>query len=344
MLLAALAAFPASRLARRAGFIAHPRADRYHRSPVPLLGGAAWLVGAAGAVGLAWLAAPAVAQPAGAGSLLPAVGLGIAGFFLIGLRDDRRALAPLPKAGMQLVVWAAVLAAWRPAGPLAQPAGLALAALAGTVLINAWNYLDHADGVLATVGAISGAVLGLAIGPALGGGPFFALLWAGVGGLLGFLLWNLPPARLFLGDSGSLPIGFLLAFSSLVLIERGGPEARTAAAAAHAIPVADLLLVTLVRLARGANPFRGGREHTGHRLFRALGASRALLLLALCGTGLGLFALLYGPAHPGAGPALVACFVATAALALSAVSAPGPPAAPGSSGAPRRRRAGKRSI
>ncbi|MBD3161330.1 MAG: hypothetical protein GF346_03930 [Candidatus Eisenbacteria bacterium] len=335
---AATAAF--IRLAPRAGFVAHPRADRYHSAPVPLLGGAAWLLG----VGIAAIVTRSPSAAETGASLLPAAGVGIAGFFLVGLRDDRWPLGPLAKGILQVAVWGAVFAIWRPGGPLGHPLGLALAGGGAVVLINAWNYLDHADGVVAVVGGIAGSGLGLAVGAVLGEAPLVRLVWCATGGLLGFLVWNLPPARIFLGDSGSLPIGFVLVFAALVLIERGGPETRTAAAGAHVVPFADLLMVSLVRLRKGTNPLHGGREHTAHRLFGALGPTRSLLLLAAGTAGLAAFGLLFGPAHPVLGPSLAGGLAVAAALVVSAVPAPDRAPAPSSRSKKRERRSGKRSI
>ena len=147
-------------------------------------------------------------------------------------------------------------------------------AIAWVVLIaNAWNLIDHADGMCAVTGIISAAVL--LAGARLAGDAQLAALWlALIGGLAGFLCWNLPPARLYLGDAGSLPLGFLIACGTLATTfwpsERAlsSPLALAAPLLICAVPLFDTAAVVVKRLRRGVAPWRGDRNHLGHRLAR----------------------------------------------------------------------------
>ncbi len=249
-------------------------------------------------------------------SLISPLLIGVVGFLLLGLFDDRRALSPIWKGSAQAAVLASVLIAWSPGGRLAMPVNLAMAGVAGIVMLNAWNYLDHADGVFSAIAAISAAALALLFGEGAIDLLAPTLLWGVAGGLVGFLLWNLPPARIFLGDAGSLPIGFLLVFSSLVILDAGPVEALPTSVGIHSLALADLLLVTMARVRAGIHPFRGGRDHSGHRLSARVGSSMTLLLLVLLASVPILFSLTLGPPHPGLMVILLPVFSLLLALGI----------------------------
>jgi len=286
--------------------------------------------------GLACLAGVAVAIAAGAGlfgmrpeardqSLFAALALGSCGFLAIGLWDDRRSLSAATKAALQGVLLLGAVAVWRPTAPWAGVGGAAAAWAIMMLLVNAWNYLDHADGLLATHGAIAAAVLAVSTAAAGGAGSAaHATLWALAGAFLGFLAWNRPVASIFLGDAGSLPLAFIAVLCSLALLSRDRAAAIPAAISAHALVLADFVLVTAARLARKRNPFIGGREHTGHRLFTAIGPWPALAVLALCDAAIGCAALWFGPPAPVATAFAVSLVIPLGALAASRL--PPPPA------------------
>jgi len=285
----------ARKVAVRAGFIDHPRADRFHAEPVPLLGGPACVGGIA-----AGIAAGAILHHGvwPAGSMPAAAAIGTVAFLGLGLIDDRRPIAPLPKAIAEGLILAMALLVWRPHGLLAGPAGIVAAWVGAMALVNAWNYLDHADGIFATASACAAAILSLSW-TLDAADPRAAAALAGIcGAMLAYLVFNRPPARIFLGDAGSLPIGFLITLACAALVDGARPAFRPAVAAALAIPLADMLLVTIVRLRARRSPFRGGREHTGHRLSARFGPRRAVVIVALASALSGALGLLLGPAHP----------------------------------------------
>jgi UDP-GlcNAc:undecaprenyl-phosphate GlcNAc-1-phosphate transferase len=185
------------------------------------------------------------------------------------------------------------------------------------VAVNAWNYLDHADGVFATAGSIAAAILATAalrisVTPA-------AAIAAGLcGSLAAYLVWNAPPARIFLGDAGSLPIGFLMVLVSAAIIDRGGLASAPSVLGSHALPIMDAGLVTFVRLHEGRDPFRGGREHTAHRLIARTGARGALAVVALAGSALGAAGLL-GWGCPIAAIAWIAAAMVGGAILLARI-------------------------
>ena len=167
----------------------------------------------------------------------------------LGLLDDYRDLPWIPKLlGQCLIAYFA--ARTLPGAPMS----LSLPLL--VLLMNAWNYLDNSDGCLAFV-AISG-LLGLALAGAPI--PFFLL-----GCLLGFLPFNWPRARFFLGDSGSQFVGLTM---GLLVFDLGGLSLATLGI--QLLPLADLLQVSLVRLLERRPPWIGDRRHLAHLLERWL--------------------------------------------------------------------------
>ena len=238
---------------------------------------------------------------------------GLAAVHVLGLYDDRRALPALPKLLVQLAV-ALALVAWCDMRVLHLlsgygPAGVALSYAASvvwiTVIVNAMNFLDNMDGLAAGVGLI---IAGLYLAATLIGGQWFVAALAAllVGALAGFLVWNLPPARLYLGDGGSLVLGLMLACISIRTTYIDAPPGAEHPAAGltsgggwygllmpvlvMAIPLYDFFSVTVIRLLTGQSPFRGDHNHFSHRL-RRLGLSKAGVLavvyLATLATSLG---------------------------------------------------------
>jgi UDP-N-acetylmuramyl pentapeptide phosphotransferase/UDP-N-acetylglucosamine-1-phosphate transferase len=334
----AFVAAPAwERRLRGRGWIDTPRPERYAKRPVSRAGGAAWLTGL-----LAGMAAGIVAatgalggwsrlgarHPSGATATwtperFPAafassgiVGLVAVLAFVLGRLDDRDLLSPGRKWILQVALLGAgtagLLLASGSRGTFsgvgsgiasADPAGhlrlLAVVIVAAVVLQVALEILDHLDGLLAAHAVAGAAALALAAAP---GWARDAGLAAG-GASLGFLCWNRPPARLYLGNAGSLAVATVLPLLLIALAIRvaGGigpglslaPEAgRTASGGANdlegvsrwhllailpvfAWPLLDLAVVTWARLRRGDPPWKGGRDHLAHRVARRLGSDRA---------------------------------------------------------------------
>ena len=269
--IAVLAAWLLSSRAERLGLVSRRRIDRFGAGAVPLTGGFGLLLGAAAALLSLRANVPHGLLIAGTG------------FFLVGLADDRHSLRPPLKLALQVAV--AVLTLLSMGAGLAQ-AGLSVLLLVGCV--NACNYLDNMDGLLPGVSWVMAAALaafGMREGLEVGAGAAL-LMWA----LPGIFLLNLPPARIYLGDSGSHLVGAMLAFDALRLLFEPEPRLERALPLAilFAVPLADTATVSVSRLRRGRPLFRGGLDHLSHRIVRAgwpVPGAVALLMLgsAVCG-------------------------------------------------------------
>ncbi len=321
LVVAAIATLPARWLALRLGAIDQPGGRRIHARPTARLGGLAVLVavwlGSAVALG-------AEAMPLGEfddrwRSVLPILVIG-AGVCALGALDDVRGLSPMAKlAGLAAAAVALPLCGVRIdflALPGADRFELAWLALPATVLwvlacTNAVNLIDGVDGAGSGVATVSAFVLALV---ALGvGDPVSAVLLAAVAGASsGFLLHNRHPATIFLGDSGSLLLGFLLAaISAAGSTKRATALLLTAALLALAVPFTDSAQSFLRRFrrARAADDVRSLRGalrattvadhgHIHHRLLgRGLSHSQVARVLSLVTLALGLSALLMLPSE-----------------------------------------------
>jgi UDP-GlcNAc:undecaprenyl-phosphate GlcNAc-1-phosphate transferase len=267
------------RLALRMNVVARPREDRWHRTTVPLLGGLA--IGASillGAV-ITGIAAPLVV-PLAAGMLICAVGL----------VDDMITLKPATKLIAQICLAAALVyfgysLHWLESRLL--DSILTIVWVVG--LTNAFNLLDNMDGLCAGIALIVAVMLiiGFYTGTTrerAGDELTYLALLAGATG--GFLLFNFPPASIFMGDGGALMLGFSLATFTLSPEGVRGSRADvisviTAPVFVLLIPIFDTTLVTALRLLSGRSPARGGRDHSSHRLV-AMGLSERTAVLVLC--------------------------------------------------------------
>ncbi len=215
---------------------------------------------------------------------------------VVGLIDDRRPLGPWVKMTVMAVV--ALVVAWPSAGMDTRLLTLLDGRVGGawlSVLVtvvwfvavtNAFNFIDNMDGLCAGVAAVAGACF---LAAALIGGQWFVAgtLALVVGSCLGFLVFNFPPARVFMGDGGSLVVGFCMAF--LTTRTTYLPEGDAAGdwrwygvlmpVVVLAIPLYDLVSVTLVRVSQGKSPFVGDLQHFSHRLVRRGLSKRAAVLV-----------------------------------------------------------------
>jgi len=291
----ALAGTPlARRLAMRAGITDAPSAHKVHTRPTPLLGGLA--IYAAAMLALALFGGTTVAQLAG----ILAGGTVVA---MIGMWDDRRPLRPILKLAGQVVCAVALIASGvhvqLVAGPLIGP-GLGLVDALLTVVwvvavTNAMNFMDNMDGVLGGVAAVAAATLVL-LANASGQQLVAPLAAAVLGASLGFLVYNFNPATIFMGDGGSLFLGFVLAALGIKLRFPGRSPDVTwmVPVLVLAVPLFDLALVVMSRTRRRVNPFTtGGQDHLSHRLVRR-GASpheaaQSIWLLGCAAGGLAIF-------------------------------------------------------
>jgi UDP-GlcNAc:undecaprenyl-phosphate GlcNAc-1-phosphate transferase len=226
-----------------------------------------------------------------------AQGIFLAGTFLVllGMADDRYELDAITKlagqamaAGILLLYGIQVL--WLPINgvtTLPPSIGQLVTVLAVLVTINAVNFIDGLDGLAAGVVAISGVaffafayLLAVIYGFSRAGAP--SLITAvTIGICLGFLPHNTNPARIFMGDSGSMFLGLLLASSAITLTGQVDPNAITAESlgpallplllpfAVLAIPLIDLSLAIIRRIRAGKSPFSSDKEHLHHRIMRA---------------------------------------------------------------------------
>jgi UDP-GlcNAc:undecaprenyl-phosphate/decaprenyl-phosphate GlcNAc-1-phosphate transferase len=272
---------PLARLvATRSGLVAHPREDRWHQRPIALFGGVA--IGLTLAVGL--LAFDAVREIS---VLLTCAAL----IFAIGLTDDIQSLKPSTKLVVEIAL-ASVLLFFR--YRLNWTHSLTLDALLTLVWVvgmtNAFNLLDNMDGLCAGIALIVGGALlvGLAQShestEAFFQARYLALL---LGATAGFLVYNFHPASIFMGDSGSLLLGFSFAAITLTHGDVGAAKSNPLTIVAVPllvllIPIFDTALVTASRILSGRRPSMGGRDHSSHRLV-AIGLSerRAVVLLWL---------------------------------------------------------------
>ena len=238
----------------RLGLIDQPGALKIHSTPTPRLGGVA--------IFAAMLIALSFTEGAAFRSAWPFFAA-LAMIWAAGLADDvYRASAALRltvEVAAAAVLW---YGGWRIPLPGIGAMGLALQCLCVVFVVNAFNFLDGSDGVAAGVGATIAA--GYLVVP---GGYLSSLgtacAWSLLGACIAFLVFNFPPATIFMGDAGSTAIGFCIAFLALDLY-RAQPALHSTVIfplVAGGLPFLDAVLAVLRRLRRGASPFHGDRRH-----------------------------------------------------------------------------------
>lgn len=265
-LLAVLALTPAVRtLATRLRFLDYPNRAKAHRRPTPLMGGLAVAIAslAAAASALALIRCPYSARIVGfmSGGLIVVV---------LGLADDASGMRPRVKlAGQAAAATVMLLSGGIDGIPLPLPLAFAFAFLWMVGLMNAFNFLDNMDGI--TSGLASIASFGI-FTLALGHGHVHTAIAAisVAGGALGFLRYNFSPASIFLGDAGSLFLGYVVGGLSLRAVSYAGadPTALLIPVLMLGYPIFDATLVTVGRIADGRDVAKGGTDHSSHRLAR----------------------------------------------------------------------------
>ena len=268
-----------------------PRADRWHSAATPGMGGVGFAVAALAACATLVLATGA--QPVRAFAL--AVPAGAGAMFIVGILDDRFQLSPLAKLVASLIVGAlTVFMVTTSLGrSLPWPATLLAVVWFGGV-VHALNLLDNMDGLAGGVALVATALLAWLFAPTLG--AFVVMYLVSVAGsLVGFLYWNVKPARLFMGDSGSLFLGGTLAAASLVAMIAPGPDVSRSAVLVLlvlCVPLFDTGFVLVLRRLAGRKATRGGTDHVSHRLvslgFSERSAVHILYLLGLAGGAIAL--------------------------------------------------------
>ncbi len=264
----------AQRAARRTGMVDKPSARKQHTVPTPLLGGAAIYL----AVILALILLGNrfyVNQVAG-------IFLGATLMSFLGLWDDRRGLSPWVKLIGQFLAAGVLLLTDVRISFLPWEALNIVATLVWVVLItNAMNLLDNMDG-LSGGGAAIAALFFLLFAAMSKQYLVGALAAALVGACIGFLYYNFNPARIFMGDTGSLFLGFTLAAVAIKLRFPDNSPFVTwmVPALVLAVPLFDTSLVIISRLRRGLNPLTTpGKDHLSHRLARLTGSPREAVLI-----------------------------------------------------------------
>ncbi len=303
------------RAALRRNFMDHPGGHKSHLQPVALGGGIAItfalvapiVVGSSvvlliGNFGRApdWMPDFARVHLPGLLSRTDAALAIVAGALLLhamGIIDDQRHLSPWIKLAVQITVAAMLVIGFdlRALSLLGPVPSCTVTILWIVLMTNAFNFLDNMDGLCAGVAAIAATIFALA---AIRAGQIFvptlALLVVGV--MVGFLWHNFPPAKIFMGDAGSLVIGYFLAVLAILTTywETGEqPEFSPRILVPFivlAVPLYDTASVVIIRLRQGLSPFRGDQRHFSHRLVQRGMSSRNAVLtiyLATAATSLG---------------------------------------------------------
>jgi UDP-GlcNAc:undecaprenyl-phosphate/decaprenyl-phosphate GlcNAc-1-phosphate transferase len=203
--------------------------------------------------------------------------------FIVGITDDHKQIRPLTKFIGQLIC--ATMYTLQSESVI----GVAATVVWIVLLMNAFNLVDNMDGIATSLGMV--ACFALAI---TSSSPVLPLVVAG--SLVGFLLVNMPPARQFMGDAGSQSIGFMIAVMGVESVAESRAQGILLQLSFVAVPVFDVLLVTVSRAMRGLPFYEGGLDHTSHRLAKLgltdLQVLVSLVLIAAAISSFALFALL----------------------------------------------------
>lgn len=277
----------ARRLARDVNLVAKPKADRWHKEPTALMGGPVIVIAAIGAFLLFF--------GTGGTALIRAWLVGAVMISLVGVYDDIRGLRPSSKLIAQIIA-ALLPVSFGLTIPVFHPLVAFWIVVFWIVgITNAFNLLDNMDGLAAGIAAIASAILGLHAYQA-GDVPLTAAAAAVSGAAIGFLFYNFQPASIFMGDGGSLFLGYSLGTLSLLRVTARPLVSLSIIAVpvfVLAIPIFDTTLVTILRVLHGKPVSQGGRDHSSHRLV-SLGLSerRAVTILYVIAASTGLVSLL----------------------------------------------------
>ncbi len=266
------------RLAVHLGFVDAPAQRKLHAAPMPLLGGLAIFGGAVIA-----LIAFSGQLPSSVGGVLLAMTIVV----LVGLLDDWLGLPAWAKmGGVLLASLVLILFDIRVKLPIPESVNMALTLLWLLGITNALNFLDNMDGLSAGISAVAVSLM-LLLGLVNDQFLVSALAAAVLGATLGFLRYNFKPANIFMGDAGSLFLGFLLALLGLQLRFPDNVSFVTWMVPVFilAVPIFDMTLVVVSRLRRGLSPNTPGKDHTSHRLVQMGYTQREAVLIIYLITG-----------------------------------------------------------
>ena len=321
------------RAGRRAGMLDSSGSEGHHKQlrSIPNIGGIGIFLGAVVPLGIGlgllsfsesvWSLLPGSIRPPDdlvAQSLPTWVAIVAAALVLhvVGLVDDRRPLG----AGLKLLVQAVMAASLvllfdvRFLHVLDDFGGIGWSiSVVGTILwilviTNAINFLDNMDGLAAGVAVVASTIMMIAT--LMNAQWFIALSLALlIGSLLGFLVFNFPVARIFMGDGGSLVVGWLLAIATvrITFVDTGDPDYALGSAwygvlmplVVLAVPLYDFTSVVVIRTLQGRSPFVGDQQHFSHRLVaRGLSSTRAVLVIWLVAIVTGVGGIFLGSVAP----------------------------------------------
>jgi UDP-GlcNAc:undecaprenyl-phosphate GlcNAc-1-phosphate transferase len=317
VILAFLAAFVATplvgRVASRTGFVDEPQPHKMHVRPMPLLGGVAIYLALCVALAIALFHVNLASDV----TQMAAIAVGATMLMLVGLWDDRRGISPRIKLLAQVA-----------AGLIAAVAGVRVELFPWPFvnyvitlfwfvgISNAINLMDNMDGLAAGTSAVS-ALFFTILAASAGQGLVASLAAAVTGASLGFLYYNVSPAMIFMGDTGSLLLGFLLAVIGIKYSPLALPLGSTwmVPIVVLGLPVFDTTLVTFSRIISRRPVSQGGTDHTSHRLARmGLGINRAVLTMYILAAALGVLAIFMTQSPP---VTAVALFIALLVVGLT---------------------------
>lgn len=288
------------RVSHWVGLVSHPGGHRTHGEPMPMGGGVGIFLGAwlPIAVGLAicWQFRNGVHAPGweeltehieGALGVAPRLGIIFIGGLIIwitGLADDKWRISPWIRLFIEACVALILISSGRTISIFIETpwVRVPITILWVVGIINAFNMLDNMDGLCGGVSIIISMFFTIV---ALETGHYFvaAFLCCVTGSIAGFLLFNFPPARIFMGDSGSTTIGYMLAVMTLefTFFQPKTPYFPIVMPLMmFAVPLFDMITVVWIRLRARRSPFKGDTNHFSHRLV-ALGMSRRQAVLTI---------------------------------------------------------------
>lgn len=277
------------RIAQQTNFVDNPQARKVHVTPMPMLGGVAIYLGVTVAVIFSSATTTYYQELLG-------VVIGATMITIVGLIDDRVSLPPLVKMLGQIAAAAILIFSGVQIHLFHnQIANVALTVFWIVAVCNAFNFQDNMDGLAAGLATVASAFF-LLLAVIEGLGLVASLAAALLGASVGFLYYNFNPASLFMGDAGSLLLGFMLAVLGIKLEFSSQRLSVTwmIPILILGVPIFDATLVILSRLRRGKHIYEGGQDHTSHRLVSILGMThaRAVMSLYLAATTLGLLAIM----------------------------------------------------
>jgi len=264
----------------RFGLVDLPKDDRWHTKPTPKVGGIAIFISFATALSITLFISPPVDFP---WALL----VGALITFFLGVLDDSKRLSPGAKLIGQILAASIVVFF----GRNLEFFNLEILNVIFTFfwligITNAINLLDNMDGLAGGVAFIAALMLSLMFWQVQTFNLLVIALALG-GGILGFLVFNFPPASIFMGDGGSLFLGFTLASLAIAQVPRASNLLAILGVPTliFLLPILDTTMVTITRILRGQSPAQGGKDHTSHRLI-AFGLSERQTVLVLYGVAL----------------------------------------------------------